>query len=60
MVDGFVARELLMDDRASVELMGPGDLLRPWDEAESLLPFVVTWNVLSDGARDRAGPGVRV
>ena len=46
-VDGFIARELLMEDRASVELLGPGDLLRPWDEPESLLPFVVTWNVLS-------------
>jgi hypothetical protein len=46
-VDGFVTRELLMDDRASVELLGPGDLLRPWDESESLLPFDVTWSVLS-------------
>ena len=46
-VDGFVARELLVDDRASVELLGPGDLLRPWDEGESLVPFVVTWNVLT-------------
>jgi hypothetical protein len=36
-----------MDNRASVELLGPGDLLRPWDEHESLLPFEVTWNVLS-------------
>ena len=46
-VDGFIGRELLVDDRASVELLGPGDLLRPWDEPESLVPFVVTWNVLS-------------
>lgn len=46
-VEGFIARELLKDDRASVELLGPGDLLRPWDETESLLPFEVTWNVLS-------------
>ena len=47
LVDGFITRELLMDDRASVELLGPGDLLRPWDENESLLPFEVRWNVLA-------------
>ena len=46
-IDGFVAREMLKDDRASVELLGPGDLLRPWDEPESLIPFAVRWNVLS-------------
>ena len=56
LVDGFIARELLMDDRASVELLGPGDLLRPWDETESLLPFVVTWNVLSAARAIVLGP----
>ena len=56
LVEGFIARELLMDDRASVELLGPGDLLRPWDETESLLPFVVTWNVLSAARAIVLGP----
>ena len=56
LVDGFIAREMLMDDRASVELMGPGDLLRPWDETESLLPFVVTWSVLSAARAIVLGP----
>ena len=46
-VEGFIARELLFDARASVELLGPGDLLRPWDETESLLPIQATWIVLS-------------
>ena len=56
LIDGFIARELLMADRASVELLGPGDLLRPWDETESLLPFVVTWSVLSTARAIVLGP----
>ena len=56
LVGGFVARELLMDDRASVELLGPGDLLRPWDESASLLPFEVTWSVLSPARAIVLGP----
>ncbi|HEX5857594.1 MAG TPA: Crp/Fnr family transcriptional regulator [Microbacterium sp.] len=56
LVEGFIARELLMADRASVELLGPGDLLRPWDETESLLPFVVKWNVLSAARAIVLGP----
>ena len=55
-VEGFIARELLNGDRASVELLGPGDLLRPWDEPESLIPFVVTWNVLSRARAIVLGP----
>ena len=55
-VAGFVARELLMDDRASVELLGPGDLLRPWDELQSLLPFEVTWSVLAPTRAIVLGP----
>jgi CRP-like cAMP-binding protein len=55
--EGFIARELFLDARASVELLGPGDLLRPWDEAESLLPIEATWNVLSPVRAVVLGPG---
>ena len=48
-VDGLVARELLAHDVASMELLGPGDVLRPWGEsAESeLLEAVVRWSALA-------------
>jgi CRP/FNR family cyclic AMP-dependent transcriptional regulator len=48
--DGILGRELLADDVASLELLGPGDLLRPWDEADDarLLRAVVRWNAFSD------------
>jgi CRP/FNR family transcriptional regulator, cyclic AMP receptor protein len=48
-VDGLLARELLAHDVASMELLGPGDLLRPWDEAadSELLEAVVRWSALA-------------
>lgn len=48
-VEGLVGRELLADDVASMELLGPGDIVRPWDEsAESeLLRAVVRWSALA-------------
>jgi CRP/FNR family transcriptional regulator, cyclic AMP receptor protein len=49
-VDGIVGRELIADDVASMELLGPGDVLRPWDEAthSELLEAVVRWSALAD------------
>ena len=47
-VDGLLARELLAHDVASMELLGQGDLLRPWDESDSeLLEAVVRWSALA-------------
>jgi CRP/FNR family transcriptional regulator, cyclic AMP receptor protein len=48
-VDGLVGRELLADDVASMELLGPGDLLRPGDEATdvALLRATVRWSALA-------------
>jgi hypothetical protein len=48
-IDGLLGRELLAHDVASLELLGPGDLLRPWDESAdaSLLRAVVRWNALA-------------
>ena len=49
-VDGILGRELLSHDVASMELLGPGDVLRPWDESapSELLQAVVRWSALAD------------
>jgi CRP/FNR family cyclic AMP-dependent transcriptional regulator len=48
-VQGVLSRELLVADVVSTELLGPGDLVRPWPSASrtSLLPAAVVWSVLS-------------
>lgn len=48
-LDGVLAREVLVSDTISTELLGPGDVLRPWHlhESASLLRYSVRWNVLS-------------
>ena len=53
-LDGVLAREVLVSDTISTELLGPGDVLRPWHlhESASLLQYSVRWNVLS---RSRIG-----
>lgn len=49
LVDGLLARELLAHDVASMELLGPGDVLRPWGESSDfpLLQAVVRWSALA-------------
>jgi CRP/FNR family cyclic AMP-dependent transcriptional regulator len=34
MLDGVISRELSIADTVSVELLGPGDLIRPWPAAD--------------------------
>jgi CRP/FNR family transcriptional regulator, cyclic AMP receptor protein len=48
-VDGVLAREVLVSDTVSTELLGPGDVVRPWHlhQTESLLRHSVRWNVLA-------------
>jgi CRP/FNR family transcriptional regulator, cyclic AMP receptor protein len=48
-VDGLLGRELLAGDAASLELLGPGDLIRPWEESADfeLLRAAVRWSVLA-------------
>src|ERR687896_1155828 len=48
-LDGVLSRELLVADQVSAELMGPGDLVRPWQTGNraSLLPVDAEWQVLS-------------
>lgn len=54
LLDGVIAREVLVSDIVSTELLGPGDILRPWtlDRGERLLAHSIRWTVLS---RTRVG-----
>jgi CRP/FNR family cyclic AMP-dependent transcriptional regulator len=49
-LDGVIASDTLLEDIVSTELLGPGDILRPWplDEAERLLDGHARWTVLAD------------
>jgi CRP/FNR family transcriptional regulator, cyclic AMP receptor protein len=49
-LDGVLAREILLADTISTELMGTGDLLRPWHEADgwALPANDIRWTVLDD------------
>jgi hypothetical protein len=46
-IDGIVTRDLLFAGRTTTELLGAGDLLRPWDDDDQFdaLPFTATWHV---------------
>lgn len=48
-LDGVLARELLVADQISAELLGPGDVVRPWQGStrSALLPVDAVWSVLS-------------
>src|SRR3954452_7406845 len=47
-LDGVLSRELLVADQVSAELLGPGDVIRPWQaNRASLLPVEAVWSVLS-------------
>jgi CRP/FNR family transcriptional regulator, cyclic AMP receptor protein len=48
-LDGILAREVLVSDTVSTELLGPGDVVRPWrlQAASGLLRHRVRWNVLT-------------
>lgn len=48
MLDGLMTRELALADNVSGELLGPGDVVRPWQSGgpERLVPFGVRWTVL--------------
>jgi hypothetical protein len=48
-LEGVLSRELIVADQVSAELLGPGDLVRPWQAGNraSLLPVDAVWSVLS-------------
>jgi CRP-like cAMP-binding protein len=47
-LDGVLTRSVSLGRLAYPELLGPGDLLRPWqqEEGEGLLPVQVSWQIL--------------
>jgi hypothetical protein len=47
-VEGFMIRRVEVAHRAAGELLGPGDLLRPWqdDGDHAVYPFAAGWRVL--------------
>src|SRR5918996_1638667 len=47
--EGILAREVVMADTVSTELLGPGDVVRPWhlEESAELLRNAVRWQVLA-------------
>ena len=49
MIDGLLVREATVGDHPAAELLGPGDLLRTWDDADTeiLLPRTVEWSALA-------------
>jgi hypothetical protein len=57
-VEGVIAREVLLEDTVSTELLGPGDLIRPWgpEEEPHLLGEQVRWQVLADARVAILGP----
>jgi len=48
-LDGLLLREATVGDHPSAELLGAGDLLRAWDDAEheELLPRTIEWHALA-------------
>jgi CRP/FNR family cyclic AMP-dependent transcriptional regulator len=50
LLDGTIAVDVRVGDRTATELMGPGDLLQPWDHAaDELLERSAEWHVLLPG-----------
>lgn len=49
-IDGLLIRRVAVADRQCGELVGPGAVLRPWDDfgQGSALPFEVSWRVIRD------------
>lgn len=49
LVSGLMTREVSVGGTVSAELLGPGDLIRPWDVApDALVPRDVRWQVIED------------
>jgi CRP/FNR family transcriptional regulator, cyclic AMP receptor protein len=48
-LDGVLASEVLVSDTVSTELLGPGDVLRPWrlHDGSALLRHSMRWSVLT-------------
>jgi hypothetical protein len=53
-LDGLLMRDLSVEDRGCAELLGPGDLLRPWVEpagGDPAIPAELAWQVVDGPVR---------
>jgi CRP/FNR family transcriptional regulator, cyclic AMP receptor protein len=50
LLDGVVAREVVLEDNVSAELLGPGDLVRPWqaEPPAQLIRADVRWTIVEE------------
>src|SRR3954452_5831478 len=50
LLEGVISREVVVSDTVSTELLGPGDIVRPWSiqEPAGLLQLTVRWNALTE------------
>lgn len=50
LIDGVILRDLDLGRRSSTEVLGSGDVLRPWETEAGVdeLPLVVRWSVLEE------------
>jgi len=57
-VSGLICREVVIGETVSAELLGPGDLIRPWDQTadHALVPYTVRWQVLEESRVALLGP----
>jgi CRP/FNR family transcriptional regulator, cyclic AMP receptor protein len=47
---GVMVQEVLLAGRASAQLIGPGDVFRPWTAADTALPDSMRWTCAQDAA----------
>ena len=50
LLEGVIAREVVVSDTVSTELLGPGDVVRPWSfvEPTGLLQLTIRWSALTE------------
>ena len=50
LIEGVIAREVVVSDTVSTELLGPGDVVRPWSlqDAPGLLQATIRWTALTE------------
>jgi CRP-like cAMP-binding protein len=58
-LSGLMTREIAIGDTVSAELLGPTDVIRPWDPTDqhALLPHEVRWQVLEPARLALLGAG---
>jgi CRP-like cAMP-binding protein len=43
LLEGLLARDVVLRDRTATQLIGPGDIIDPWAPPDDLLPSEVSW-----------------